>query len=162
MGCVVVAESSPPDRCRIIVHKADQPKELSAGTFIYAGIFLVECVGLALQRRWAEYFTIIDTSSFLPIEAYELARRVSIGKSAAFMINLAGGRVLNLRVEALSQANSEARSRMTRTQRRLIAVISPARNVRSWPDGCTICCSSLMCKSSSCRLISVTGSGVVP
>ena len=64
-------------------------KELSVGTFIYAGIFLVEGVGLALQKRWAEYFTIISTSSLLPIEIYELARRVSIGKSVALAINLA-------------------------------------------------------------------------
>lgn len=64
-------------------------KELSIGTFIYAGIFLVEGVGLALQKRWAEYFTIITTSSLLPIEIYELVRRVSIGRFFALGINLA-------------------------------------------------------------------------
>jgi uncharacterized membrane protein (DUF2068 family) len=64
-------------------------KELSIGTFIYAGIFLVEGVGLALQKRWAEYFTVITTSSLLPIEIYELARRVSIGRGLALLINLA-------------------------------------------------------------------------
>jgi len=64
-------------------------KELSIGTFIYAGIFLVEGVGLALQKRWAEYFTIITTSSLLPIEIYELARRVSIGRILALLVNLA-------------------------------------------------------------------------
>jgi len=63
-------------------------KELSIGTFIYAGIFFVEGVGLALQKRWAEYFTIITTSSLLPIEVYELARRVSIGRWLALAINL--------------------------------------------------------------------------
>jgi uncharacterized membrane protein (DUF2068 family) len=64
-------------------------KELSAGTFIYAVIFLVEGTGLAFKKRWAEYFTIITTSSLLPIEIYELARRVSIGRSFALAINLA-------------------------------------------------------------------------
>lgn len=64
-------------------------KELSIGTFIYAGIFLVEGAGLALQKRWAEYFTIITTSSLLPIEVYELARRVSVGRCFALAINLA-------------------------------------------------------------------------
>ena len=64
-------------------------KELSVGTFVYAGIFLIEGVGLALHKRWAEYFTIITTSSFLPIEIYELIRRVSIGRSLALVINLA-------------------------------------------------------------------------
>jgi uncharacterized membrane protein (DUF2068 family) len=64
-------------------------KALSVGTFIYAGIFLVEGVGLALQKRWAEYFTIITTSSLLPIEIYELLKRVSLGRSLALAINLA-------------------------------------------------------------------------
>jgi uncharacterized membrane protein (DUF2068 family) len=64
-------------------------KELSIGTFVYAGLFLIEGVGLALQKRWAEYFTIITTSSLLPIEIYELARRVSIGRGLALLINLA-------------------------------------------------------------------------
>src|SRR6266852_8429188 len=63
-------------------------KELSVGTFVYAAIFLVEGVGLALKKRWAEYFTIITTSSFLPIEIYELTRRMSIGRSLALAINL--------------------------------------------------------------------------
>ena len=63
-------------------------KELSLGTFVYAGIFLVEGVGLALKKRWAEYFTIITTSSLLPIEIYELMRRVSVGRSLALAINL--------------------------------------------------------------------------
>ncbi|HEY6946260.1 MAG TPA: DUF2127 domain-containing protein [Candidatus Acidoferrum sp.] len=64
-------------------------KELSIGTFIYAAIFLVEGAGLALQKRWAEYFTIITTSSLLPVEIYELVRRVTIGRSLALAINLA-------------------------------------------------------------------------
>jgi uncharacterized membrane protein (DUF2068 family) len=64
-------------------------KELSIGTFTYAGLFLVEGVGLALRKRWAEYFTIITTSSLLPIEIYELWRRVSVGRSVALVINLA-------------------------------------------------------------------------
>ncbi len=64
-------------------------KELSVGTFVYAAIFLVEGVGLALRKRWAEYFTIITTSSLLPIEIYELARRVSVGRILVLLINLA-------------------------------------------------------------------------
>lgn len=66
-----------------------QLKELSLGTFVYAGVFLTEGLGLALQRRWAEYFTIITTSSLVPIEIYELARRLSVGRSLALAINIA-------------------------------------------------------------------------
>jgi uncharacterized membrane protein (DUF2068 family) len=64
-------------------------KELSAGTFIYSAIFFVEGIGLALGKRWAEYFTIIVTSSFLPIEIYELVKHASLGKGFALLINLA-------------------------------------------------------------------------
>lgn len=64
-------------------------KELSIGTFIYSGIFLTEGVGLALRKRWAEYFTIVTTSSLLPLEIYELAGHASIGKGLALLINLA-------------------------------------------------------------------------
>ncbi len=64
-------------------------KEFSIGTFIYSGIFFIEGTGLALRKRWAEYFTIITTSSLVPLEIYELARRVSAGRAIALLINLA-------------------------------------------------------------------------
>jgi uncharacterized membrane protein (DUF2068 family) len=64
-------------------------KELSVGTFVYSAIFFTEGIGLALRKRWAEYFTVATTSSLLPIEIYELAKHVSIGKGIALLINLA-------------------------------------------------------------------------
>lgn len=64
-------------------------KELSVGTFGYAAIFLVEGVGLAFRKRWAEYFTIITTSSLLPVEIYEVVRRVSFGRCFALFVNVA-------------------------------------------------------------------------
>ncbi len=63
-------------------------KELSVGTFIYAAIFFTEGIGLALRKRWAEYFTIIVTSSLLPLEVYVLAKHASIGEVLALLINL--------------------------------------------------------------------------
>lgn len=64
-------------------------KEFSIGTFLYSGIFFVEGTGLALRKRWAEYLTILTTSSLLPLEIYELVMRVSAGKMMALLINLA-------------------------------------------------------------------------
>jgi uncharacterized membrane protein (DUF2068 family) len=64
-------------------------KVLSAGTFIYAAIFFTEGIGLWFRKRWAEYFTIITTSSLLPIEIYELVKHASWGKWFALLINLA-------------------------------------------------------------------------
>src|SRR5437870_502771 len=37
----------------------------SVGTFFYAALFLTEGTGLLLRQRWAEYFTVIVTGSFL-------------------------------------------------------------------------------------------------
>jgi uncharacterized membrane protein (DUF2068 family) len=63
-------------------------KELSVGTFIYAGLFLTEGLGLAFRKRWAEYFTIISTSSFLPLELYEFFKHVTLAKSVALALNI--------------------------------------------------------------------------
>lgn len=64
-------------------------KELSIGTFLYSAIFFTEGIGLALKQRWAEYFTVITTSSFLPLEIYEIAKHASASKILALAINLA-------------------------------------------------------------------------
>jgi uncharacterized membrane protein (DUF2068 family) len=64
-------------------------KELSVGTFIYAAVFLTEGTGLALHKRWAEYFTIITTGSFLPLEVYEIIHHVTAAKIVALIINIA-------------------------------------------------------------------------
>src|SRR5271170_1277154 len=64
-------------------------KELSVGTFIYAAIFLTEGTGLAFHKRWAEYFTIISTGSFLPLEVYEIIHHATVAKGVALVVNIA-------------------------------------------------------------------------
>ncbi len=63
-------------------------RELSVGTFIYAGLFATEGVGLLLRKRWAEYFTLVTTSGFIPLEIYELVRHFSIAKVVITLINV--------------------------------------------------------------------------
>ena len=65
-----------------------QLKELSVGTFIYAGLFLTEGMGLLLRKHWAEYFTIITTGLFIPLEIYELAKHFTVVKLAVTVINV--------------------------------------------------------------------------
>ena len=62
---------------------------ISLGTFFYAALMLTEGIGLALRKRWAEYFTIIATSSFIPLELYELAKHFSITKLVVIAANVA-------------------------------------------------------------------------
>jgi len=64
-----------------------QLKELSVGTFLYAGVFATEGMGLLLRKRWAEYFTIIATGGLIPLEIYELARHFTLAKLMVLLVN---------------------------------------------------------------------------
>jgi uncharacterized membrane protein (DUF2068 family) len=83
-----------------------QLKELSVGTFLYAGIFLTEGMGLLLRKHWAEYFTIISTGLFIPLEIYELARHFTILKLAVTAINVMIVWYLVARVRSRSKRSS--------------------------------------------------------
>ncbi len=61
---------------------------MGAVAFLYAALFVVEGVGLWMARRWAEYLTIIATSSFVPFEVYELVRHVTWPRTVTLLINL--------------------------------------------------------------------------
>jgi len=65
-----------------------QLKELSVGTFLYAGLFATEGVGLLLRKRWAEYFTIVTTSGLIPLEIFELARHFTMTKLVIAFVNV--------------------------------------------------------------------------
>ena len=54
----------------------------------YAVLFAVEGVGLWLQRVWAEYLTIVATTSFIPLEVYELTRRFTPVRLGALVANV--------------------------------------------------------------------------
>ena len=73
------------------ITKVDETRlrELSVGTFFYSALFFTEGTGLALRKRWAEYLTIISTSSLLPLEIFELVKRPSIAKLVLLGVNLA-------------------------------------------------------------------------
>lgn len=64
-------------------------RELSVGTFFYSALLLTEGTGLWLGKRWAQYFTIIATSSFIPLEVYTLIQRVSAPKLVLLLLNVA-------------------------------------------------------------------------
>jgi uncharacterized membrane protein (DUF2068 family) len=66
-----------------------QLKELSVGTFLYAGLFTTEGIGLLLRKRWAEYFTIVTTGGLIPLEIYELWRHCTAAKTVVALINVA-------------------------------------------------------------------------
>lgn len=73
---------------KLSILDARKLKELSVGTFFYSALYLTEGVGLALRKRWAEYFTTVSTSLFIPLEVYELAKRVTLTRGILILINI--------------------------------------------------------------------------
>ena len=55
----------------------------------YAGLLLVEGVGLWLELAWAAWLTVLSTSLLLPVELYEVAKQVTILRVGALALNLA-------------------------------------------------------------------------
>jgi uncharacterized membrane protein (DUF2068 family) len=55
----------------------------------YAVLEGAEAVGLWYQKRWAEYLTFIATTALLPLEIYELSKRLSPFKIVTLVINVA-------------------------------------------------------------------------
>jgi uncharacterized membrane protein (DUF2068 family) len=64
-------------------------KRIGAGAFFYAALLLTEGVGLLLRQRWAEYFTVLVTGSFIPLELYELAQRATATRMLLLGVNVA-------------------------------------------------------------------------
>ena len=71
-----------------LVH-AKELKELSALGVAYAALFLTEGTGLLFRKRWAEWLTIVATSSLMPIEVYELIQKFTVVRLLALLINAA-------------------------------------------------------------------------
>ncbi len=61
--------------------------ELGVGTFVYAAVFLTEGTGLLFRKRWAEYLTILVTTSFIPFEVYEMVHAPSVLKAVGIAVN---------------------------------------------------------------------------
>jgi uncharacterized membrane protein (DUF2068 family) len=64
-------------------------KEFSAASFIYAGLFLTEGIGLWRMKRWGEWVTVTITSSLVPLEVYEIFHHPSAIKIFVLLINIA-------------------------------------------------------------------------
>ena len=55
----------------------------------YAGIRLVEAYGLWRDRRWAEWFAVVSSGLYIPIEVYELLVGASWLKVGTLLANVA-------------------------------------------------------------------------
>ena len=53
------------------------------------GLQLVEGLGLWLLKRWGEYFAVVATSLFIPLEVYELTEKITWLRVVALIVNVA-------------------------------------------------------------------------
>jgi uncharacterized membrane protein (DUF2068 family) len=86
-----------------VVDKRDL-KLIIGTTFFYSGLLLAEGVGLLLEKVWAEYLTFIITASFMPIEAYELARHATVPRIVILAVNILIAAYLALRLQERAMA----------------------------------------------------------
>lgn len=78
------------------------PRRIQAvgvGALLYATLFMIEGIGLWHEAKWAEYLTIIATSSLVPLELYELVQRATLPRAAALVVNLAAVAYLAWRIK---------------------------------------------------------------
>lgn len=64
-----------------------QLKEIGVLTLLYAALFFTQGIGLWLEKRWAEYLTIVVTASYVPLELFELWKRITIPRLLIIVVN---------------------------------------------------------------------------
>ena len=60
----------------------------SAVSLSYAGLMLVEGIGLWLEFSWAAYLTVVSTSLLIPVELYEIVDQITLLRVGALLLNL--------------------------------------------------------------------------
>jgi uncharacterized membrane protein (DUF2068 family) len=88
---------------------------IAAATFTYAGLFLVEGVGLWRGLFWAEILTIIATSSLIPVEVWEIHRHFTASRVLVLVGNVAIVAYLIWRLRRESRAHRAALARARAT-----------------------------------------------
>jgi uncharacterized membrane protein (DUF2068 family) len=62
---------------------------LAVTAFGYAALLGTEGLGLFYRKPWARWLTIIATASLIPLEVYECARALHLGRVIVLIINVA-------------------------------------------------------------------------
>jgi uncharacterized membrane protein (DUF2068 family) len=66
-----------------------QLHEIGIVAFIYAGLFLLEGIGLWSLKRWGEWVCVVITASLLPVEIYESLHHPTVLRVAVLLMNAA-------------------------------------------------------------------------
>ncbi|MGA3048648.1 MAG: DUF2127 domain-containing protein [Terracidiphilus sp.] len=62
-------------------------RQFSAVLFGYAGLGMLEGIGLYLEKGWAEYLTLFITASFLPWEIFEVMHKLTWMRAGLLVLN---------------------------------------------------------------------------
>jgi uncharacterized membrane protein (DUF2068 family) len=74
---------------RIALIDPHRLRQISAAIFAIAALDTIEGLGLVMEKTWAEYVTLILTASFLPLELFEMVRRLTWIRAGLTAINIA-------------------------------------------------------------------------
>jgi uncharacterized membrane protein (DUF2068 family) len=79
---------------RIFLDLADRVTDaqlwvLALSALLYAVLRLVEAYGLWLQRRWAEWFGLVTGGIYVPLEIFEVVRKVTWPRVTLLIVNAA-------------------------------------------------------------------------
>jgi len=61
---------------------------LAIAAFMYFVVRMVEAVGLWLRKSWAEWFAVLTGGMYIPVEIFEVFRKVSWPRVTVLVINL--------------------------------------------------------------------------
>ncbi len=61
---------------------------LAASALLYTMVRFIEAFGLWKQRPWAEWFAILTGGIYIPVEIYELLKRVTWPKIVVLVVNV--------------------------------------------------------------------------
>jgi uncharacterized membrane protein (DUF2068 family) len=125
---------------------------IGTGSFVYAAVLLTEAGGLWFQRRWAEYFTIIVTSSFIPLELYEAWKRFAVSRLVIIAVNVA---IVAYLVHRLRGCEGRAGSNATKKGPPLAE--RPLALTLRTPQLCHLNCCGL--RADSCEITTLTSAG---
>jgi uncharacterized membrane protein (DUF2068 family) len=90
-GLPFATEHAAVDRLAATVTRLPPARiaELAVAAFAYAGLFTTEGIGLLLGKRWAEWLTIVATTSFIPFEIVEVVHKMTFVRISIVVVNAA-------------------------------------------------------------------------
>ncbi len=70
-----------------LIH-AQQLGVVAVGAFIYALLFLVEGIGLYLEKAWGEYLVIVEVSLLMPVELFGIYEKPDMLRCGLLIANI--------------------------------------------------------------------------